>query len=66
MAALPKITAKELIGLKLMDIDWEPVDPPWLNELPSPVTLIDLINEVRRRRSVLFQQLLDGTYVPER
>jgi hypothetical protein len=66
LAALPKFTANELIGLKLLDIDWEPIDPLWLDELPKPVTLSDLVNEVRRRRSVLFQQLLDGTYVPDR
>jgi hypothetical protein len=27
LAAIPRFTAKDLIGLKLMDIDWEPIMP---------------------------------------
>lgn len=66
IAALPRFTAKELIGLKLMDMDWNPIEPPWLKELPPPATLSDQVNEVRRRRVVLFNSMLDGSYVPER
>ena len=65
LAAIPRFAAKELIGLKLLDIEWNPINPPFIDELPKPVTLSDLVNEVRRGRAVLFQQLLDGTYVSE-
>lgn len=62
LAALPRFTSKELIGLKLMDINWEPIDPPWLDELPPPVTLTALMTEVRRRRSEMFQSMIEGAY----
>jgi hypothetical protein len=62
LASLPRFTIRDLIGLKLMDGDWNHVDPTWLNELPPPVTLSDQVNEVRRRRAVLFDSMLDGSY----
>jgi hypothetical protein len=62
LAALPRFTAKDLIGLRLTNT----IDPPWLDELPNPVTLSDLVDEVSHRRAILFQSMVDGTYVPER
>lgn len=62
LASLPRFTVKDLIGLKLMDMDWNPIDPPWLNELPPSATLSDQVNEVRRRRAVLLNSMLDGGY----
>jgi hypothetical protein len=54
LAALSRFTAKDLIGLRFTSINWNPIDPPWLAELPNPLRLSDLVKEVRRRWAVLF------------